>query len=165
MSRAMTWWFDRLQNTLIQELMLKLLDHHKPFEVHANTSNFTARRVLMLEGHPITYKIRKKNIVANALNNKVELTSTRVEASKAQVDVTFLTDIQEKMWQYSMVQQLKTNWGEYLEILAAKWSPYHKGQMYIHARIGGDLHREWLKECHDTLSTYHLGRKQTLTLI
>lgn len=53
--------FEELKEAVIQEPMLVLPDHTKPYEVQTDTSDFALGGVLIQEGHPIAYESRKLN--------------------------------------------------------------------------------------------------------
>lgn len=48
--------FDKLKKTLIKELVLKLSNHSKKFEIYTDVPNFTIWGMLMQDGHPIAYE-------------------------------------------------------------------------------------------------------------
>jgi hypothetical protein len=51
--------FDLLKGKLLSTTMLRFPNFVKPFEVHTNTSGFVVSKVLMEEGHPITFQNKK----------------------------------------------------------------------------------------------------------
>ncbi|KAJ4960077.1 hypothetical protein NE237_019987 [Protea cynaroides] len=51
--------FDDLKQAVIDEPVMALPDHTKPFEVQTDVSNFAIGGVLMQDGHPIAYESRK----------------------------------------------------------------------------------------------------------
>lgn len=53
--------FEKLKEAVIQEPVLVLPDHTKPYEVQTDTSDFALGGVLIQEGHPIAYESRKLN--------------------------------------------------------------------------------------------------------
>lgn len=53
--------FEELKEAVIQEPVLVLPDHTKPYEVHTDASDFALGGVLMQKGHPIAYESRKLN--------------------------------------------------------------------------------------------------------
>ncbi|CAL8169829.1 unnamed protein product [Prunus armeniaca] len=53
--------YDELKRALIEELMLRLPDLSKPFEVHTDASDYAIGDVLMQDGHPLAFKSRKLN--------------------------------------------------------------------------------------------------------
>ena len=46
---------------MIEELVLKMPDFSKTFEIHTNASDFAIGGVLMHDRHPITFESRKLN--------------------------------------------------------------------------------------------------------
>jgi hypothetical protein len=55
--------FEALKDAVTKEPVLALPNFAKPFEVHADASDFAIGGVLMQEGHPIAYESRKLNDV------------------------------------------------------------------------------------------------------
>ena len=53
--------FEELKKAILEELVLALLDHTKPFEVQMDASDFAIGGVLMKEGHPIVFDNQKLN--------------------------------------------------------------------------------------------------------
>lgn len=53
--------FEDLKQAVMEEPVLRLPDHSKPFEVHTDASDFAIGGVLVQEGHPIAYESRKLN--------------------------------------------------------------------------------------------------------
>ncbi|KAJ4959294.1 hypothetical protein NE237_026405 [Protea cynaroides] len=53
--------FDDLKKAVIEEHVMTLPDHTKPFEVQTDASDFAIGGVLMQDDHPITYESRKLN--------------------------------------------------------------------------------------------------------
>nr|GEW06882.1 hypothetical protein [Tanacetum cinerariifolium] len=78
--------FESLKKKVMEEPMLRLPYVTMPLELHTNASDFAIRGVLMLDGHLIafesqklnetkrkyTYKMKKANVVADALSCKAE---------------------------------------------------------------------------------------------
>ncbi|XP_059663382.1 uncharacterized protein LOC132309045 [Cornus florida] len=66
-ARAWSWTescqgaFDDLKRAVIEEPVLSLPDHSKPYEVHTDASDFATGGMLMQEEHPIAYESRKLN--------------------------------------------------------------------------------------------------------
>jgi hypothetical protein len=50
-----------LKQAVVDEPVLALPDHTKPYEVQTDASDFSIGGVLMQEGHPIAYESRKLN--------------------------------------------------------------------------------------------------------
>ncbi|KAA0050296.1 reverse transcriptase [Cucumis melo var. makuwa] len=53
--------FDRLKHAILEEPVMVLADHTKPFEVHTDASDFAIGGVLMQDDHPIAFESRKLN--------------------------------------------------------------------------------------------------------
>lgn len=53
--------FQELKDAVMRKLVLAMLNMSKSFEVHTNASDFALGGVLLQEGHPMAYKIRKLN--------------------------------------------------------------------------------------------------------
>ncbi|KAJ4729345.1 Retrotransposon protein, putative, Ty3-gypsy subclass, partial [Melia azedarach] len=53
--------FEDLKKAIMEETVLALPDHTKPFKVHTDASDFAIGGVLMQEGQPITFESRKLN--------------------------------------------------------------------------------------------------------
>lgn len=53
--------FEDLKQAVIDDPVLQLPDHTKPFEVHTDASDYAIGGVLVQEGHPIAYESRKLN--------------------------------------------------------------------------------------------------------
>ncbi|TYK05451.1 uncharacterized protein E5676_scaffold83G001540 [Cucumis melo var. makuwa] len=53
--------FNRLKQVILEEPLMVLADHTKPFEVHTDASDFAIGGVSMQGGYPIAYESRKLN--------------------------------------------------------------------------------------------------------
>ena len=53
--------FEQLKKAILEEPVLALLDHTKPFEVQTDASDFAIGGVLMQKCHPIAFESRKLN--------------------------------------------------------------------------------------------------------
>jgi len=53
------WAFEDLKKKHSFAFVLRFLDFIKPFEVRINANDFAIGKVLMQDGHPITFKSKK----------------------------------------------------------------------------------------------------------
>ncbi|CAN6455079.1 unnamed protein product [Victoria cruziana] len=127
----------------------------------ARWQEFLAEFDLSLE-----YKVGKTNVVADALSRKAELAATRAQAFEAHVEGALLARIQEGMRQDATAQQLKAlvDAGKTRRFWLRDDLLITKGGRVFVPRWG-NLRRELLKECHDTLWAGHPGQERTLALL
>jgi hypothetical protein len=62
--------FNAMKALIVQDCILRYLDHNKPFNVHTSASNYQLAAILVQEGIPVTYYSQK---LTNAQKNYATL--------------------------------------------------------------------------------------------
>ncbi|KAA0060093.1 uncharacterized protein E6C27_scaffold39G00090 [Cucumis melo var. makuwa] len=134
--------FDDLKQAMMEGPLLGIADVTKPFEVETDASDYALGGVLLQNGHPIAYEIRKLNAA-----ERRDTLREFLQKDHATQNIMNLVKVG-KTRQFLVKEDLLVTKGNRLYIPRA-----------------GDLRKKLLYECHDTLWVGHPGWKRTYVLL
>ncbi|XP_021810678.1 uncharacterized protein LOC110753998 [Prunus avium] len=186
--------FDELKRALMEELVLRLPDLTKPFEVHTDASDFVIGGVLMQDGHPLAFKSRKLNdterrytiqekemtVIVHCLQTwKHYLLGSQFVVKADNVAISYFQSQQklspkQARWQDFLMEfnykleykQGKTNVvANALSRKATLTAVVQPQRKRIYVPRWDNLRRELLKECHDSKWRRHPMRKDVNSFV